>query len=89
MLARLIHGTALALTTGLFLSCATPAPAQRPSDTTAASPTAEPVPPPSNKKGVILPTDVKLGATPDPAVGNTGTAGPAVQPSLGTPTSPN
>ncbi len=94
MLTRLVRRTAAPLTaalTLLALSCATAQTAPRPVDSTPTTTTpaasAEPVPPPSPKKGVILPTDVKLG--PEPATVNTGTAGPAVGPTVGTSTSPN
>jgi len=88
-MARALHLTAPAFVTVLLVSCATTPSPYRPPDTTPPSASANPVPPPSDKKGVILPTDVKLGSGPGPAAGNTGTAGPAVGPSLGTSSSPN
>ena len=89
MRARVLHRTAALLMTALALSCATPNAAERPAEpnpTTATN--TEPVPPPSSKKGVILPTDVKLGPN-SAGTGNSGTAGAAVGPTVGTSSSPN
>jgi hypothetical protein len=89
MRALVLHRMAPAFLTVLLLSCATPGPARRPSDAPPGSASSEPVPPPSNKKGVIVPADVKLGADPSPAAGSPASAGPAGGSSLATPTSPN
>ncbi|HXJ22957.1 MAG TPA: hypothetical protein VMT03_22250 [Polyangia bacterium] len=63
------------------LSCATspPPPAQASSPVDAA----EPVPPRSSRRGVVMPSDTALGAGPTGATSNTGTAGPAVGPTIG------
>ncbi len=93
MLTRLLHRIAAPLIlslTVLALSCASSRGEQRaagPAAATTSGASAEPVPPPSPKKGVILPTDVKLG--PQPSTVNTGTAGPAVGPTVGSSSSPN
>jgi hypothetical protein len=89
MLTRVLHPTAVGFIMMLVLSCATPSGGQRAADTSAPTANGEPLPPPSNKKGVILPTDVKLDPAPAPAVGDTGTAGPAIGPTAGTASPPN
>lgn len=78
---------ALALT-GLALACATPSNGQRPADAPPPAANAEPIPPASQKKAVILPRDVKLGSGPagaaDPSV-----ATPSAGATTGAPVSPN
>ncbi len=90
MLTRRLRQTAAPLAAALsmlVLSCAAPQSERRAADPTPAAANAEPVPAPSGKKSVIVPADVKLG--PDPAPVNTGTAGPAVGPTVGSSSSPN
>lgn len=80
-------GAGLLLAIAGALSCATsPAPPRQSPPPAGAS---EPLPPPSQKKGVVVPADVKLGGGPSDSTSNTGTAGPAVGPSIGTSSGPN
>jgi hypothetical protein len=83
-LLKRIGGLGLAV---LALACATPTRAERPVSPSQPDANAEPIPPPSQKKAVIVPSDVDLGPRPAGTV-NSGAAGPAVSPAGGTPGAP-
>jgi hypothetical protein len=75
-------------------ACATshstpPPPAPAPPDDAAAGSPTDPVPAASTKRGVVMPPDTSFGAGPAGNTTNTGTAGPAVGPSLGASPAPN
>lgn len=73
----------------LFLACATPASTARPpADPAPDAASREPIPPPPQKRSVIVPSDVNLGPGPAGPVNN-GAAGPAVSPTQGTSSAPN
>ncbi len=88
MRSRIAHGLTFLLASTVGLACATSS-APPPPQPALSAPGSEPVPPPSAKKGVVVPADVKLGSGPADGTPTTGTAGPAVGPRTGSPPGPN
>jgi len=89
MASRMLRANAIAgtLLLAMVAACATAGPPPPPREP--ASSQAEPVPPPSPRRGVVMPTDTGMSAGPTGTTSNTGTAGPAVGPTVGSAGAPN